>query len=395
MLATTCTPDDRKTLCAARALARRGIRVSVGGDRFLGLAFWSRSVARRFRYPHPGRDAARFARHLHRLLVDHPHDVLLPTNDYTTGALAAHASALSGLARMALPSEESLARAQDKYVLAELSRQLGIESPSTRLARSEGEILTAAGEVGYPCVAKLRRGSGAVGLRIVRGPEQWRPMDLAGRESDVAFDFRQYVVQEFVPGDTHDVCAMFCHGELRAAVTQRRLRTYPAVGGVGVDCVTTDEPALVERATVLMRALEWHGPAQIEFKVDPEGGRVWLIEVNGRLWGTLALAVWAGVDFPWLWYRLALDGDVSWHRPYRFGARYRWPVPLGILHAAQTDARWRSLVSLLGPAPDTGGDWRWSDPAPHAAEFLYGLKRLWRRRRFGPRRTDPSLAGRA
>ncbi len=393
LLATTCMPDDRKTLCAARALARRGVRVSVGSDRLRGLGCWSRAVAERLRYPHPGRDPAAFACRLERLLAANRHDVLIPVDDWTTAAVAANAGALSAIAHMAVPELASQARARDKLAIVALGRELGIETPRTLPAVTDDEVRQAAAGIGCPCVVKFRRGSGAVGLRILRRPDDWQTDDGNRREPDRVSDGPQYLVQERVPGDTHDVCAVARHGEMRAAMTQRRLRTYPAAGGVGIDCVTTDEPGLVERATALMRALRWHGPAQIEFKVDPASGRAWLIEINGRLWGTLALAGWAGIDVPWMLCRMALDGDVEPRMGYRVGARYRWVLPLGLLHAAQSDAAWQALWSFVAPSRDTGGDWRWSDPWPHAAEAVYALQRMWGRGRLGPERRQPLEGG--
>ena len=393
LLATTCTPDDRKTLCAARALARRGVRVSVGSDRLRGLGCWSRAVAERLRYPHPGREPGPFLRRLEQLLDANRHDVIIPVDDCTTAAVAAHAGALAALVHMAVPEPASQARAHDKLAVVALGRELGVETPRTLLAETDDEVRQAAAGIGCPCVVKFRRGSGAVGLRVLRRPGDWRSDDENGRGPDLVFDGRQFLVQEQVPGETHDVCAVFCHGEVRAAMTQRRLRTYPAWGGVGIDCVTTGEPELVERAAVLMRALRWHGPAQIEFKVDAASGRAWLIEINGRLWGTLALAGWAGIDVPWMLCRMALDGDVEPQTRYRIGARYRWLLPLGLLHAAQSGAARQALWSFVAPSRDTGGDWRWSDPWPHAAEGVYALQRMWDRGRFGPERRLPLEGG--
>jgi hypothetical protein len=61
----------------------------------------------------------------------------------------------------------------------------------------------------------------------------------------------------------------------------------------------------------------------VEFRVDPEG-RPWLMEVNGRFWGSLQLAIDAGVDFPWLLYRLCRGEAVEGPASYEVGRRLRW-----------------------------------------------------------------------
>jgi predicted ATP-grasp superfamily ATP-dependent carboligase len=312
--------------------------------------------------------------------------VVIPTNDYTTAALAHHPESLDGLARAVLPPAASSALAQDKYKLGALAESLQIATPPTRLARSRDALAAAAESVGFPCAVKYRRGSGAAGLHRLRHAGSLARLPEDARGSDLAFETSEYVIQRWVPGLTRDVCGLFHHGEPRALVVQQRTRTYPAVGGAGIDCVTIEAPTLVEQAVRLMRELRWHGPAQIEFKHDPATGRTWLIEVNGRLWGTLALANWAGVDIPWLICRMALDGDVEANLDYRTGARYRWAFPLGVLHAFQTPHPLRTLSALLWPDRGADGDWHWSDPGPHAAEVVYILQRQWGRGRFGPGR---------
>jgi hypothetical protein len=48
------------------------------------------------------------------------------------------------------------------------------------------------------------------------------------------------------------------------------------------------------------------------------------MEVNGRFWGSLQLAIDAGIDFPWLACELALGREVGGVPAYRTGVRSRW-----------------------------------------------------------------------
>jgi predicted ATP-grasp superfamily ATP-dependent carboligase len=53
------------------------------------------------------------------------------------------------------------------------------------------------------------------------------------------------------------------------------------------------------------------GVAMVEFKLDRrKGNAAKLIDVNGRFWGSLQLAILSGVDFPYYLYQLAV-GDRS------------------------------------------------------------------------------------
>jgi hypothetical protein len=56
-----------------------------------------------------------------------------------------------------------------------------------------------------------------------------------------------------------------------------------------------------------------------EFKIDAGTGVPKLLELNGRFWGSLPLAVAAGVDFPYLFYRLASGEPAPRCLSYREG----------------------------------------------------------------------------
>jgi predicted ATP-grasp superfamily ATP-dependent carboligase len=147
---------------------------------------------------------------------------------------------------------------------------------------------------------------------------------------------------------------------------------------------TTWEPELLERAATLWKALDWHGPAQVELKVDEKSGRASLLEVNGRFWGTLDLSVRAGVNFPWLAARIAKGLPVRAPEGYRVGLRYRWPIPYGLLLALHRESRWQAVRMSFLPRKGMLSDLMLSDPAPHQWEAAFYVYRMVRRRSLRP-----------
>ena len=97
----------------------------------------------------------------------------------------------------------------------------------------------------------------------------------------------------------------------------------------------------------LLAALGWVGVAMAEFKVDPRDGRPKLLEVNPRFWGSLNHAIVCGVDFPWLLYRMAMEGDVEPQGEYRVGVRSRSFLPGELLHFARNPRRFRLKPGLM------------------------------------------------
>jgi predicted ATP-grasp superfamily ATP-dependent carboligase len=382
LLLTTCVPDDRKALSCVRALGKAGCEVSVGSDCHLGEAYHSRYCRKLVRLPHPGDDPSAYRVALYEHLQGRHYDAILPTNDYTVLALVQDEERVRALAPMPVPSKDSVVRALDKLGVLELALELGLEIPRTLSVTCYRDLVKTVEEMGYPCVVKLNRGAGAMGLTHLHGPEDLgRLQTLDPSASDAVFDYQHLLVQEKIPGLIHEVGAIFCRGEPRVAFTQKRLRMYPPRGGAGIFNETTDEPDLVELALRLLKALRWHGPAQVEFLRDARDGVPRLMEVNGRLWGTVGLAVEAGIDMPTLACRLAHEGDIPSDLDYRVGARYRWPLPLGLLHTWQTGNYLRGLREFFWPAADTNSDLWLSDPRPKLAEFHFLCKRVLARSR--------------
>ena len=127
---------------------------------------------------------------------------------------------------------------------------------------------------------------------------------------EVVADFGHVpIAQEYVTGSREcGFFALFDSGEPVATFQHRRVRSHSYAGGPSVYRTAIDDPSLEAAGLRLLEALDWHGPAMVEFKYDPVDGEFYLMEINPRFWGSLALPVAAGVDFPKLYYELATGG---------------------------------------------------------------------------------------
>jgi D-aspartate ligase len=197
-------------------------------------------------------------------------------------------------------------------------------------------------------------------------------------------DPQTIMIQELVPGDGTvrlSFAALCENGRVMASLTARRRRQYPVDFGRNSTLVETIEDDVVARAARdLLAAMRWTGVVEVEFKRDPRTGRTLLLDVNTRGWTWQALGGRAGVDFPYLLWRMTSGRDV----PAMVAAPgERWVRVAPDLLAALEEMRRGRLspreyvASLRGPiefavmAPD--------DPVPVlATPFLQGY-RLGRR----------------
>ena len=70
------------------------------------------------------------------------------------------------------------------------------------------------------------------------------------------------------------------------------------------------DPLLQTLAQRLLDDAQWHGVAMVEFKVARDG-TPYLMEINTRFWGSLQLAIDAGIDFPVMLLDLAFGKPIK------------------------------------------------------------------------------------
>ena len=132
-------------------------------------------------------------------------------------------------------------------------------------------------------------------------------------------------------------------------------------------------------AVALLNALDWFGVAMVEFKLDPRDGIPKLMEVNPRFWGSLALSIEAGVNFPYLLYRMSLGERFKPVHDYEIGKRVRWLLPGDILHFIHNPRRLSILPEFLDFwDPNTAYDIiSLKDPLPALGRMLTLLTLLY------------------
>jgi len=345
----------RKTLTAVRALGRQGIRVTVGESTYLAPSLFSRYCHGRVRTPSPVAQPARYVAFLEEFLGRHPHHVLLPMEEETLLLLARNRERFDQKTRFPFSGYRRLLFARDKLAVLRHAEALGIPTPRTFEITSPEAAMVMCGRLPFPLVVKPRVGSGSDGVQYVGNPDEliaaYRLLCQRGQVP---------LIQERLPANGPGIGASFLLDEnhqVLASFVHRRLREYPVQGGPS----TLRESILHEQArrdgTRLLQSIGMIGVAMVEFKVDDRDGQAKLLEVNPRFWGSLALAVQAGVNFPHLLTLMALGRSFPPALTYRVGHRCRWLLPGDILHFIHNPNRWRLEPSFFEfIRPDLGYD---------------------------------------
>lgn len=353
----------------------------VADERRRSLAGASRYCRGSIQVPSPLRDGDAFVAKILEEVCRAGHRVLIPTDDVSLWVLGEARSRFEGLATLPFPDLEAIEVAHDKGALMSLAVEKGIPIPSTVVVKDPADLSTAIRHVGLPAVVKPRFSRFQCGGEWINGGGTHyvytvEELQVACRAIHQTVPFP--LVQEYIPGEGRGIFLLMNHGEVRAAFAHRRIREKPPSGGVSVLSESVAiEQGLLEYAELLLQPLKWHGVAMVEFKQDVRDGVSKLLEVNGRFWGSLQLAVDAGIDFPHLLYRLGVDGDVEPAFSYKEGVRLRWRLGdldwllLSFREGRQGGRRFAVIQEFLASSGSmTRAEvFRWDDPRPGFEEL--------------------------
>jgi D-aspartate ligase len=316
---------DYQGLAIVRSLGRHGIPACVVDDEF-SIARVSRYCSRFVRVPSLEDDDATL-----RAVVEAADEfgldgwVLYPTRDETVAAFARNRDVLVERFRLPTPGWQTIRYADDKRQTHALAEQLDIPTPRTWVPANLEELHAIDPEP--PLVIKP-----AIKETFIyeTGVKAWRADDkheLSQRfqEATAIVGEGRVLVQELIPGDglsQYSYCAFVKHGNPVATMTARRRRQHPPQFGRASTFVeTVEEPWLEQMSERFLRAIDYYGLVELEYKCDPRDGVAKLLDVNARTWGYHGLGLPAGVDFPYLLYLDQLGTPIT---PVRARAGVRW-----------------------------------------------------------------------
>jgi len=373
----------RKTLAVVRSLGRKGIQVTVGERTYLNTSFFSKYCSKRLLYPSPRQHPDQFISFLLEEIKKNHYDCLFPMEEETLLLIAKFQPEISKYTYLLIPPLETIEFVRDKGKLIPFAECHGIPVPKTYETYNQKRSV-----LPTPAVIKPRVSSGSFGIVYVK-----KEQDLPSSYQKVHERYPFPLIQEYIPdgGGTFGISALFDESSnVRAAFVHKKLRMYPVQGGPSTLREGVEHPQIMELGLSLLKALKWVGVAMAEFKVDPRDGLPKLMEVNPRFWGSLQLAIFSGVDFPYLMLKMAKGETFDPVLHYPVGRRSRWLLFGDLLHFFKNPERFRLQPPFFRFfEPNTCDDMlSWDDPFPVLGAmatfftFLYDpeMKRFLERR---------------
>ena len=371
------------SIAIIRSLSRHGWRAIAADDHKNSLGFRSRYAAHKVVYPSPARDAGAFVESILAAVVEENVDLVIPTTDDAILPLAHQRERFKGHCRLAIARNEALLTACNKMETVTLAQEVGVPTPQTYLANTIEQALDVAHLLPWPVVLKSIRS------RCLTGDGRVVSLGRVGYANDVQDLVREArrlqpygptILQAYHGGRGEGVEMLAYEGQPLLAFQHRRLAEIPVTGGASAWRKSVDlDDELFDYSRRLVEALRWTGLIMVEFKVNDF--KKTLMEINGRVWGSLPLAIHSGVDFP------AALADL-----YACGPPAAGPVNAG--YKVGVDA-WNLELMMLWIAQVAAGRWRHKFiPRPRRRDALKALFGLFGRRcRFDVQSLSDPLPG--
>lgn len=326
------TGRDRGALAAARAFKAGGWYVGVGTPDGGGVLGSSKASDVAYLVPRPRNDGMPFVDGVRRAATDGGFDIVFGGGDDWMAALAAYRTQIP--LPVAHPDYDVVETVLDKVRLAEYAQKAGLVSPHTELATDQALAVWSG-----PLVIKCKEHW---------APNQTHPLRIEaklfasasaarGQVERIRSAGAEPILQKPVAGNLGALIGVFHDGRLHGRTQQVSARLWPTPNGASARAYTVPvDEALVAKVEAMLLELGWHGLVELQF-LTGDDGIPYLIDFNGRFYGSLALAESARPGLVTAWAESVLESRTPELPDARVGARYSWAA--GDLRRARIERR--------------------------------------------------------
>lgn len=310
--------DTLPALSIIRSLGAKGVHITTASHSKQSICGHSRYNQLSLCYPQPLNAADKFLQWIEQALSNDHYDLIIPVTERTLVPIARKFCNTPLAQKIAIPELDALETVLDKAKTSTLAKQCSVPIPISWDISTLDDLNNFESEFTYPLVIKPGRSISdnanrvAMTVRYAHSAEQLRKI------SNELLHHTHLVLQQYFTGIGVGIELIADQGEILYAFQHQRLHEMPLTGGGSSYRKSVDiDTGLLEASKKLVKALNWHGVAMVEFKKNTDTGQFILIEINGRFWGSLPLATAAGADFPYMLYQLYTAGSIVEPLPYK------------------------------------------------------------------------------
>lgn len=313
-------------LAVTKSLGKKGLAVTCADSHKNAKSFYSKYCKDKFIYPSPEERPKEFIKVLSNNVKNNHYVVLFPITDTDMYLISKYSDEFLPYVRVAMNDHLTFMKALDKSHTIKIASKIDVPVPKTIFIEDINELKKISEALKYPVIIKPRQSSTIVSGRILQGST----IRITSKEKFIR-KYRELhkkspypLIQEYISGEEGGIFLLLSRGELKAVFSHRRIRSINPLGGAsclreGVEI----DLKMKDYALKILKEMNWEGIAMVEFKIDSEDGIPKLMEINGRFWGSLQLAVSSGVDFPYLLFKTIIGEDIEPVLDYKKGVKCR------------------------------------------------------------------------
>ena len=321
--------ENRSALAVTRSLGRTGCNVFVTGREPGNVSGCSKFCLKAFTAPDPLSEGEKYAEAIIAIVIGKEIDVVFPMTEQSVYSLNKARKQIEKHAILACAPPEKMDAVSNKYRLFQLAERLGVAIPETIYVTNTEDFLGKRNQISCfpvvvkPAFSKIDNGEKIISTGVMYAAGQDELCRLYQTRPALKYPS---LIQELIVGKGTGLFTLFDRDRHLALFSHRRLLEKPPSGGVSVlsESVSLDDE-MIDAAKKLLSEVEWEGIAMVEFKRDIKDNKAKLMEINGRFWGSLQLAVSSGVDFPVLcldYYLGQKPASLLTH--FTVGQRLKW-----------------------------------------------------------------------
>lgn len=317
------------TLATIRSLGKLGLKIIAGDETRQAISFFSRYTYQRFIYTDPLSNPQQFLKDVLKIITLEKVKLVIPMTDYTLILFSKYRSKFPSFTTIPIPEYETICKVVNKGLTFQIAKEQNIPIPETIFINSLDEIPKIAPKLNYPLVIKSSHASyyDEKNNQMRRGNTFYinNPQELVEKYGTLHKISPYPLIQEMIPGQGYGFFTIL--DKERNSFNEAahcRIRESNPTGSASCLCESIPvDKTMKENALKLLRAINWWGPVMVEFKKDLRDGKFKLMEINGRLWGSLSLFIYAGIDYPKLFYKLSQGNKIPTLKNYKTGIRCR------------------------------------------------------------------------
>jgi len=377
--------DYKNTYAILRALKEKGLKVGILFNNAYSLSFFSKLVDKKFRVKtrlrkNPNEDRFNdFKEEVVTILKNNEISVLMPVGNISYKFASFYKYELQKFCNLALVDEDIMAIAQDKRKTFEFAQKFNIPIPLTFNLNTVDEINDLAKKISYPCVIKKTNYNESGVIYCNNKNELIENYSLLCRKRNGKMSLP--IVQEYIVGPGAGYYGLYDNGKCVGYFMHQRIHEFPITGGASTLAKSVFDTELKILGDKLLRNMNWHGVAMVEFKKDMKDGKFKLMEINPKFWGSFELSHKSGINFAYLNYLVAMQLQVP-ESKYENNVYFRWTLPYDLLWYRFVSKKQRKSFKDLKTKVKIHSDIHWDDPLTIVYNFVFTLFKLFKEKRY-------------